>query len=55
MQVWTQRVTDNTNKEMAEVTKEMNEKLEKMMRDQKTVEEPKESQVEKVMDKLRRE
>ena len=31
MQVWTQRVTDNLNKGMAELRKEMNEKLEKMM------------------------
>ena len=30
MQVWTQRVTNNTNKEMAELRKEMNKKLEKM-------------------------
>ena len=33
MQVWTQRVTDNTNKEMAELRKELNEKLERMMKE----------------------
>ena len=31
IQVWTQRMTDGTNKEMSEVRKEMNEKVEKMM------------------------
>ena len=33
MQVWTQKVTDKTNKEMAELKKEMNEKLEKVLRE----------------------
>ena len=36
MQEWTQRVTDNTNKEMAELRKQMNEKLEKMMREMRS-------------------
>ena len=30
MQVWTQRVTGNANKEMTELRRQMNEKLEKM-------------------------
>ena len=29
MQVWTQRVIDNTNEEIAELRKEMNEKFER--------------------------
>ena len=33
VQVWTQRVTDNTNRELTELRKEMNDNLEKMMRD----------------------
>ena len=35
MQAWTESVTDNTNKEMAELRKEMNKKLEGMMREVK--------------------
>ena len=35
MQVWTQGVTDNTKNEMTELRKEMNEKVEKMMREVK--------------------
>ena len=40
MQVWTRRETDNTNREMAELRKEMNEKLEKMMRKVKNSRKP---------------
>ena len=35
MQVWTQRMTDSANREMAELRKEMNKKLEKMMKEVK--------------------
>ena len=35
MQVWTQRVTDNTNKEKAELRKDMSDELERMMRELK--------------------
>ena len=48
MQVWTQRVADNTNKEMAEQRMEVNEKLGKMMREIKTIEEGNQLQTENV-------
>ena len=35
MQVWTQRITDKTNKEVSDLRKEMNEKLEKMLEEVK--------------------
>ena len=35
MQIWTQRITDKTNKEVTNLRKEMDEKLEKIQRDKK--------------------
>ena len=35
MQIWTQRISDKTNKEVADIRKEMNEKLEKMLKEMK--------------------
>ena len=35
MQIWTQRVSDKTNKEVANLRKEMDEKLEKILREMK--------------------
>ena len=35
MQIWTQRISDKTNKEVANLRKEMDEKLEKVLREMK--------------------
>ena len=35
IQVWTQKITDKTNKEVSDLRKEMNEKLEKMLKEMK--------------------
>ena len=39
MQIWTQRISDETNKEVANLRKEMDEKLEKMLKEMKIAEE----------------
>ena len=35
MQIWTQRISDKTNKEVANLRKEMDEKLEKLLKEMK--------------------
>ena len=35
MQIWTQRITDKTNKEVTNLRKEMDEKLEKILKEMK--------------------
>ena len=35
MQIWTQRISDKTNKEVANLRKEMGEKLEKILKEMK--------------------
>ena len=35
MQIWTQRISDKTNKEVANLRKEMDEKLEKILKEMK--------------------
>ena len=52
MHVWTQRVTDNTNRDMAELRKEMNEKLEKMMREERILKKYSQFLTEKITSKL---
>ena len=55
MQIWTQIVTDNTNNKMSKLRIELNEKLEKLIREAKTVEEPSLILTGKITDKQRRE